>query len=71
MTDLFPEQESAHPASESLPLAERLRPRALSEFFGQEHLVGPEKPLRLMIEQDQLMNLFSRRINANKNFFVQ
>ena len=57
MTDLFPEQESAHPASESLPLAERLRPRALSEFFGQEHLVGPEKPLRLMIEQDQLRSI--------------
>jgi len=57
MTDLFPEQESAHPASGSLPLAERLRPRALSEFFGQEHLVGPEKPLRLMIEQDQLRSI--------------
>ena len=34
------------------PLAERMRPRSLDEFVGQEHLLGPGKPLRLAIERD-------------------
>ena len=33
------------------PLAARLRPRALDEFVGQEHLLGPGKPLRDLIER--------------------
>ena len=36
------------------PLAERMRPHSLEEFSGQEHLVGPGKPLRLQIERDGL-----------------
>ena len=32
------------------PLAERLRPRTLDEYVGQQHLVGPDAPLRRMIE---------------------
>src|SRR5882757_6271855 len=34
------------------PLADRMRPRTLDEFVGQEHLVGPSKPLRLQMERD-------------------
>ncbi len=34
------------------PLADRMRPRTLDEFMGQEHLVGPGKPLRVQIERD-------------------
>jgi putative ATPase len=34
------------------PLAERMRPRTLDELSGQEHLVGPGKPLRVQIERD-------------------
>ena len=34
------------------PLAERMRPRSLDELSGQEHLVGPGKPLRVQIERD-------------------
>jgi putative ATPase len=34
------------------PLAERMRPRSLDELVGQEHLVGPGKPLRVQIERD-------------------
>jgi putative ATPase len=34
------------------PLAERMRPRTLDELSGQEHLVGPGKPLRVQIEHD-------------------
>lgn len=38
------------------PLAERLRPKTLSDFYGQDHLVGVGGPLRTAIEND---NLFS------------
>ncbi len=34
------------------PLASRMRPQSLDEFVGQEHLVGPNKPLRIAIERD-------------------
>lgn len=34
------------------PLAERMRPRTLEEYFGQAHLLGVGKPLRLAIEND-------------------
>lgn len=35
------------------PLADRLRPRCLSEFVGQSHLLAPGKPLRSAIERGQ------------------
>jgi putative ATPase len=34
------------------PLADRMRPRTLDEYVGQEHLIGPGKPLRVQIERD-------------------
>ena len=34
------------------PLAERMRPRTLEEYAGQQHLLGAGKPLRLAIERD-------------------
>src|SRR5579862_2616058 len=36
------------------PLAERMRPRTLDEFTGQEALLGPGKPLRTQIEHDDI-----------------
>ena len=39
------------------PLADRMRPATLEEFIGQEHLLGPDKPLRLQIERDQLTSM--------------
>src|ERR1700716_3095884 len=36
------------------PLAERMRPRTLDEVVGQEKLLGPGKPLRVQIENDDL-----------------
>ena len=39
------------------PLAERMRPRALDEFAGQEHILAPGKPLRAQIERDELSSL--------------
>ena len=42
-------EDSAHQ-----PLAERMRPRTLDEFIGQEKLLGPGKPLRQQIENDEI-----------------
>jgi putative ATPase len=39
------------------PLADRMRPRALEEFTGQEHLIGRGKPLRNQIERDDMGSL--------------
>src|SRR6266852_3848023 len=41
-------------AAASQPLAERMRPRTLDEFTGQEALLGPGKPLRTQIERDDI-----------------
>ena len=39
------------------PLAERMRPRRLEDFVGQEHVLGPGSALRRAIEADQLPSL--------------
>ena len=39
------------------PLAERLRPKTLDDVVGQEHLLGPGKPLRTAIERDQVPSM--------------
>jgi len=39
------------------PLADRMRPRTLDEFVGQQHLLGLGKPLRLQIERDDSASL--------------
>src|SRR5258706_297504 len=44
MTDLFPAPVPVP------PLAEALRPKSLDEFVGQQHLLGPGKPLRLAFQ---------------------
>ncbi len=46
----IPPEDSNSPGTR--PLADRMRPRTLDEFVGQEHLVGPGKPLRVQIERD-------------------
>jgi putative ATPase len=51
----LPETGSRTP--QAAPLAERMRPRTLEEFSGQEHLLGPGKPLRLQIENDDSASL--------------
>jgi putative ATPase len=38
------------------PLANRIRPMALDDFIGQEHLVGPGKPVRLAVEQGHVFS---------------
>ena len=44
-------------ADRTRPLADRMRPRTLDEYVGQEHLVGPGKPLRAQIERDDIGSL--------------
>jgi putative ATPase len=41
----------------STPLADRMRPRTLDEFVGQEHLIAPGKPLRTQLERDDVGSL--------------
>jgi len=42
---------------EDAPLADRVRPRTLDELLGQEEVLGPGRPLRRAIEQDQIRSL--------------
>jgi len=51
---LFPTLPSDDSPFANQPLAERMRPRTLDEFIGQEKLLGPGKPLRVQIESDNL-----------------
>jgi putative ATPase len=46
-----------HAVAGGAPLAERMRPRSLDELLGQEHLVGPGKPLRVQIERDDASSM--------------
>jgi putative ATPase len=39
------------------PLAERMRPRTLNEYVGQQHLLAPGKPLRVQIERDDTASM--------------
>jgi len=43
--------------SNDRPLADRMRPRSIDEFVGQEHILGPGKPLRAQIESGRLTSL--------------
>jgi putative ATPase len=39
------------------PLAQRMRPERLEDYVGQEHILGPGKPLRRQIERDELTSV--------------
>ncbi|MFW6096845.1 MAG: AAA family ATPase [Chloroflexota bacterium] len=54
--DLFRQARETQIEQES-PLANRMRPRTLDEFAGQEHIVGPGRLLRRAIQADQLSSL--------------
>jgi putative ATPase len=55
--DTSPLSGQGNRSAVTVPLAERMRPRTLDEFFGQAHLLGPGKPLRLQIERDDSASL--------------
>ena len=55
---LFEPDALASPTADaSRPLAERMRPTTLEEFAGQQHILGPGKPLRAQIDRDQLSSI--------------
>lgn len=56
MSDLFDTAPSAAPQAPR-PLADRLRPRALSEVIGQAHVLGPDGPLGAMLAARSLSSL--------------
>ncbi|MET0021460.1 MAG: replication-associated recombination protein A [Candidatus Thiodiazotropha sp. 6PLUC1] len=51
--DLFAQAEGG----EFRPLADRMRPRSLAAFVGQNHVISENKPLRLAIEEDRLHSM--------------
>lgn len=53
---LFEDDKPSGPPP-SAPLAERMRPKTLDDVLGQEHLLGPGKPLRTAIERDQVPSM--------------
>ena len=55
-TGLFDQLEKEN-IIESTPLAERLRPLSLDEVVGQDHLIGPGKVLRRLIERDSVPSM--------------
>jgi putative ATPase len=57
MSLFAPDIGKAGSARQSAPLAERMRPRSLEEFFGQTHLLGEGKSLQLQIERDDSASL--------------
>ena len=50
--DLFDQK-----VQKEVPLAERMRPHTIAEFVGQEHLVGPKKVLRNLLESKSLFSM--------------
>jgi putative ATPase len=57
MADLFDTVPGPAPESAPRPLADRLRPRALSEVIGQDEVLGPEGPLGVMLASGSLGSL--------------
>ncbi len=56
MSDLFQEAAKRYRMSNA-PLADRMRPRSLHTFIGQQHILGPGKLLRRSIEADRISSL--------------
>jgi putative ATPase len=55
--DLFPDAAAAEPVRAGRPLADRLRPAALDEVVGQDHLLGPDGTLSRMLDRGALASL--------------
>lgn len=53
MADMFDNRQ----AREGQPLADRMRPASLKDFIGQDHILGPDKPLRQAIETGRLHSM--------------
>ena len=51
------ERRTMNDENSNVPLAERMRPQGLDEFIGQEHLLGPGKFLRRMLESGRIFSI--------------
>src|SRR6201997_4093718 len=54
---LFSNTPDLATTTRNAPLAERMRPRSLDEYVGQDHLLAPGKPLRVQIERDDASSM--------------
>lgn len=50
-------KQNAKPQAKFQPLAERMRPKTLDDFAGQKHLIGEGKPIRKMIENNNVFSM--------------
>ncbi|WP_204113239.1 AAA family ATPase [Shimia biformata] len=57
MADLFDSSAPSPSSNAPRPLADRLRPRALSEVIGQQQVLGPDAPLGVMLASGSLSSL--------------
>lgn len=58
MSDLFQSDPDPSPKAQAMrPLADRVRPSELKDVIGQQHLLGPEGSLRLMLDAGALSSL--------------
>ncbi|EBA05149.1 ATPase, AAA family protein [Rhodobacteraceae bacterium HTCC2150] len=58
MNDLFEhEKDESSDSNSNRPLADKLRPKQISEVIGQAHVLGPEAPLGVMLEAKSLSSL--------------
>ncbi len=55
--ELFDDNNPVVSDARMIPLAERMRPNTLGEFVGQRHLIGENKPVRLMIENNDVSSM--------------
>lgn len=57
MLDLFGNEHNTDIQNVYIPLAERMRPVKLEDFAGQNHLLDPGKPIRVMIEKKEPVSM--------------
>jgi putative ATPase len=57
MSDLFSTDEAPQTALAPRPLADRLRPKSLSDVIGQSQVLGPEAPLGVMLASGSLSSI--------------
>lgn len=50
------------------PLADLIRPKALDEVVGQQHLIGNGKPLRRIIESGHIPNMIFTVLQVQENY---
>jgi putative ATPase len=55
--DTTPPEPPPQASDTKRPLAERMRPERLEDYIGQDHILGPGKPLRRQIERDELSSI--------------